>query len=429
MNCSEYQELLAPRMEGLLDEAALRRLEDHLQSCEACRLEENTLAELHGRLSALTASSPAHSLRKPVMERIAHERKLEERGTVMKKLYTKRFALAASIAVVAIAWAALLMVPGGTGTAYAIGDTVAAQKNVRTVHIKMETAYAGSASEAWAELDGQGNLLRLRMDMPDTSDGPKVVLWQSDKAQVWFKAKNLLLTLGEPNLVKAMPQSFLDPWGEIERLEAQAAAGKFSLETSEAEGEGSYIRVVATSTEVPGAKKVFFVDPMTNLPIRIESYRRAEGVEELVMRMLFLDYDVPLGPEILSPDMPSDINRIDQTAREIGLVKGEMTDVQVAKEVVSQLLDALVARDFATVGRLFEGMPASMAEKELGKMRLLRIISIGEPVPADPKIGGFRVACEVEVESEGKATRSKGSFGVRPVFNQPERWTIHGGSL
>jgi hypothetical protein len=430
MNCSEYLDLLAARMEGLLDEAASERLERHLRTCEVCRSEATALAELHDRLSAMTGPNPARSLRGPVMERIQNERQLEERRLTMKGRLTRRFAIAASLAIVAATVAALLLLPGVTRTAYAIGDTIAAQRNVRTVHIKMEPVRKGSVSEAWAELDGAGGLLRLRMDFPDTDDGPKVVFWANDKADVWLKAKKIWLVVRAPEVVGQMPEFFLNPWGALERLQGKAREGGVTVETLKPTAEQPYIRVIVTPSDDPNIlKTIYYVDPSTDLPARMEFVHLSKGSEETATNILFTDYDRPFGPEVFSPKVPTDVTRIDQTIREVGLAKGKMSDEEVAVALARRFLEAVLARDYAEAGRLFEGMPTEMAEKNLGQGAITGIVSIGKPVPADPKIGGFRVPVEIKAEQEGKTVTRKGTIAVRPVYNQPDHWTIHGMDL
>jgi hypothetical protein len=60
--------------------------------------------------------------------------------------------------------------------------------------------------------------------------------------------------------------------------------------------------------------------------------------------------------------------------------------------------------------------------------RFLRIVSVGQPVPMEiPGVGGVRVPCEVEMETgEGKIVRPF-KLAIRAVYNQPDRWEIHGG--
>jgi len=119
--------------------------------------------------------------------------------------------------------------------------------------------------------------------------------------------------------------------------------------------------------------------------------------------------------------------RIDQTAQEVGLAQGDLTDKEIAAELIRQFLEALIARDYVEAGRLFSGTPAERMEKAYGKIRFIRIISIGEPVP-HALTGGLYVPCNIEIEENGKIIQwqPKDSY-VRQVHGQPERWEIIGG--
>jgi hypothetical protein len=62
-------------------------------------------------------------------------------------------------------------------------------------------------------------------------------------------------------------------------------------------------------------------------------------------------------------------------------------------------------------------------------LKIVRIVSIGAPTPhPTPGVGGFMVPCQLEVEKDGvKSIYEPYGPGVRPVYNRPERWNIHGG--
>jgi hypothetical protein len=64
----------------------------------------------------------------------------------------------------------------------------------------------------------------------------------------------------------------------------------------------------------------------------------------------------------------------------------------------------------------------------MSRTKLIRIISIGEPVhrPDKPKEKGLAVPCKVEMSVKGETSVQDFSPWVRPVYNQPERWDIFG---
>lgn len=116
-----------------------------------------------------------------------------------------------------------------------------------------------------------------------------------------------------------------------------------------------------------------------------------------------------------------------QDGRNIGLEQGKLSDDEIAVKVVRDFLEAWIAKDYAKAGRIFGGMPAEQARQLLERFNLVRIISVGKPVP-QTKPKGLRVAWTVEVEENGKLNQwhSKGPY-VQQVSGMPDRWIIVGG--
>jgi len=97
-------------------------------------------------------------------------------------------------------------------------------------------------------------------------------------------------------------------------------------------------------------------------------------------------------------------------------------------EVVREFFEALIAKDYAKAGRLYEGIPAAKLEQGFAGLTVVRILSIGKPTPHPiPGVGGLRVPCQIEVEKDGVRSTQTHEPGVRPVYSQPDHWTIHGG--
>ena len=109
------------------------------------------------------------------------------------------------------------------------------------------------------------------------------------------------------------------------------------------------------------------------------------------------------------------------------MIQGDLTDTEIAVEVIRQFLQALIEEDYAEAGRLWGGVPADRMKKAYGQIRFIRIISIGEPIPR-PEMGGLYVPCTVEIEENGKIIQWHPEHSyVRQVHDQPGRWEITGG--
>ena len=146
------------------------------------------------------------------------------------------------------------------------------------------------------------------------------------------------------------------------------------------------------------------------------------------------DYNVPIAPTMftLEEEVPADVMRVDQVTREVGLAQGTMSDQETAAETVRQFFEALKAQDYDKAGNLLGGIPAAKMQELFGSMKVVQIVSIGDPQPQPiPGVGGFIVPCEVLMQDQAGNTYSHKYPGVavRPVDErkQPNRWNIHGG--
>ncbi len=428
MNCSKCQELLVAHVEGILSRQEERDVVLHLHDCRVCRVQAEALAGLRDRLVRDGRAFAGKSLDVRVMDRIFQEREVRQRRITMLRRYKGRLSLAAAAAAMIIVGVlAVTLLYRSVPTAYALEQTIEANRMVRTIHLKAEPAGQG-ISDAWAQFDDDGNLLLLRMDFPQTIDGPKVVIWQKDKAEVWFKAKKLAAVFAAPDILAKLPEAFFDPWLTMERLDRAAAEAKAQIEIVEPSAEGERVRVIATYLDPSGVRKIYLVHPETKLLEQVDMYKLEGGEYEFVGRVMFLEYNEPIDPAIFALDLPADITRIDQTTQQVGLLKGDLSDEEIAVEVVRQFFEALIAEDYGKAGRLVEGIPAAKMREVYGKINFVRIVSLGTPTPhPNPKTRFLCVPCEVEIEVDGVKIVKKFVPNVRSVYNQPDRWGIGGG--
>ncbi len=339
-----------------------------------------------------------------------------------------RFAVAAGLLVaVGLAVTALGLLHNGT-TAYVFGDTVAAMHSVQSLHLKVDSAGRGLSGELWCEFDRAGELNRCRWDCPVTPDGYKVILWRDGKASVWFKDKNSYLTIADQKVARATLELAMenDPRTLVSRLEQAQVRGEVRVETQAPAADGSIVLNVTdlAGSDAPGRRQVLHVDPATRLVTRVERFSE-DG--ELLSRVEILAYNDPIAPAVFEPQLPQDITRIDQTTQPIGLSQGDMTDDEIAKEVVRQFFQALIDRDYVLAGRIFSGVPAARMEQLAQNLPVVRIVSIGEPTPHE-QTRSLRVPVTVEVEKDGQLHQwsPHGPF-VRRVESDPRRWQIIGG--
>ncbi|MHC4110178.1 MAG: hypothetical protein ACYSUY_03835 [Planctomycetota bacterium] len=322
-------------------------------------------------------------------------------------------------------------------TAYALGQTIQASHSVSYLHIKNFFASHDEPMESWVEFDPSGQLKNMRFNKPawmDPSDGATVIVWKDNKMQLWIKKKNFLVTLKDKEVadqvLKAIEQ--LDPKLAVERLQSEEKQGKLEIEIEVPANKAEPIIVTATSIEEndsPLQRIVLFVDQATKLVNSTKFYNLKDGEYHLEVTVEYYDYNQTIDEKMFTFDnLPDDVMRIDQTAQEVGLAQGDLSDEEIAIEVVRQFLESLIAQDYAKAGRLFSGTPAERMQKTYGQIRFIQIMSIGEPTKHFTR--GLKVPCKIQIEKDGQITiwEPEHSY-VRQVHGQPGRWEIIGGFL
>jgi len=354
---------------------------------------------------------------------------------IMKSSITK---LAAAAVIIIVAALVITFLDKSVAPAYAIEQTIQASHSVRYLHIKdFDAEHEDQPKESWLQCDEYGQVQNVRMDFPDWAsggDGHKIVVWNQGKAHVWFEKKKGFLTISD----KTVADKFLglalayDPKLAVERLCDLQTHGKVKVQIDEPSDKSKPISLTATYLPESGRaerQEVWFVDQATKLVTAIEFYQLKDGQYRNVSTMEFYDYNQPIEAKLfcLDNEVPADVLKIDQTTQEIGLEQGNLSNVEIAAEVVRQFFEALIAKDYAKAGKLFSGMPAEKMQEIFGKMNFVRIVSIGQPV-GHSQTRSLQVPCTIEIEKDGviHQLQPKGPF-VRQVESQPTRWQIIGG--
>ncbi|UCD27847.1 MAG: hypothetical protein JSV03_12175, partial [Planctomycetota bacterium] len=155
-------------MEDLLDQLQADAMATHLQDCPACQAEADELSQLRDKLLKDGVALSQQTLDNRVMDLILREQTIKMRRITMIKRYTKvGTALAATIAI--IVGLSILVFNQSVTPAYALEQTLEANKGIKYLHIRIDPAGNG-VGEAWAQIDENGELLLLRMDFPKTMD-------------------------------------------------------------------------------------------------------------------------------------------------------------------------------------------------------------------------------------------------------------------
>lgn len=323
--------------------------------------------------------------------------------------------------------------------ASAIEQSLKACHSMRYLHMKVYDPGHETPKAFWIEFNKDGDIEHIRADFPQWAgegDGPKIIVWNEGTADVWYKQKKTLVRMADRSFAEKMLQSVIlfNPKGMLERLQEAKDSGLVEVEIDEPAQKAKPIVVTATSppenTAMPGRRGVVYIDQSTKLVTHIELYLLKDAEYAYTNTIEFSNYDQPIDPNMFNLDeAPADIERIDRTTQEIGLIQRNLADSEIAVKCVRQFYEALVAKDYTKAGQIYGGFSASWIQKEWKDINVLRVISISDPIPYPiPSVGGFQVHCEIEMEKDGvKSVMRPYGPGVRPVQGQPHRWNIHGG--
>lgn len=333
----------------------------------------------------------------------------------------KRASLAAVAATTALAGSLIVYVSlfSVSKVAYALEQTVQANSRVTSYHAKLSPSSSGM-SEVWVQLNADGTPLRARIDYPHTEDGAKVVICSEGKAAVWFKDKKGYTVVPEKNALNRVVamQKICDPKLAFQELQAREKAGKVKVETKAPAKPGGFLQVTVTPTDAADRKKeVYEVNPATKLAERVTYYGR-QGNEWKEMKVIeYFDYNQPIDPKVFDLDLPEDVMKVDEIKRPPGLVKGKLTNEQIAVKVVREFFEALIAKDYDKAGLLYGGMPAQRIKADCERLNVTRLVEVGKPAAGahpDPTA----LAVPVKVECGGRKWVQKFVPQIRLTDNE-----------
>jgi hypothetical protein len=330
----------------------------------------------------------------------------------------------------AVAAAAVIVVGAGligiwhssAPAAYAFAQTVEAMQGKRSFHIQTYFQQRRK-DEFWAEFDKQGNLIRFRQEEDPTPDGPTITIWENGILNRYGARQGLHQYSLLPNTEHGIEglEGF-DPETIVQEINALVEAGKAVMETDELSRYARRVTLRVTHKD-KDLRQVLVVDPVTKFVERVDDYWGAKGGEGVHKGIEVLEYNEAMDPRLFVPDFPKDATLMDQVTQEVGMAQGDMTEKEVAEEIVRQALEAWAQGDYAKVSKLFGGGPAqSFAESD--GMRPVRILSIGQAELIDDGRPPYGVRCLYETERNGQKKILGLTLAVHDVDGQPGRWLV-----
>jgi len=335
---------------------------------------------------------------------------------IMKSPITK---LAAAAVIVGAVMLSIHLWDKSTPSAYAFGQTLEAMQGKRSFHI--QTYFQNRRKdEFWAEYDENGKVIRYRQEEGKGRYGPLVTLWENDIRTMYYPAGIKLITrIGntEPELEE------FDPETAAKEIYDHVAAGRAIMEIQKPSPYESLITINVTRKD-KSLRQVLLVDPDTKFVTRIDNYWGADGEREFHKGIELLEYNQTIDANMFSPEFPEDTITIDQVSQEVGLAQADMSNEEVACEIVRQVLEAWAAADYAKAGKLFGGAPTELLTEHYRNLKPISIISIGRPVPVQNIKPVFRVKCTCQVEHDSQVKTVSPTFTVIAVDGQPGRWYV-----
>jgi len=355
------------------------------------------------------------------------------RSIVMRSPITK---LAAAAVVVVAVVLFIGLWDKSAPSAYALEQTIEANRGVRWLHIKKFTAGHEEPREGWIEFGEDGQARNVRAFMPEWAspvDGPRTFVWRDATVQMWIPRQNRLATLKADSIqgqLNTMLQE-LDPRLALARINDLKTQGRVEAVTEESPDKATPIVVTVTylpGSEKPGQRKVLFVDPQTKLINAMEVYQFQDGQYRRESRIELQEYNQPIDPRMfdLTNEAPANAERLNLGGVDLGLAQGQLSDEEVAVKVVRQFFESLRAGDYDAASRLLPVGNAAALKEQFGAVKILRIVSVG-PATLIPGPGNKEMAvpCTIEYEENGKkSSMTLKGLQVQELPERPGRWMI-----
>jgi len=279
--------------------------------------------------------------------------------------------------------------------------------------------------EFWAKFDKQGDPVRFRQEEDGGPKGPMITIWENGILNRYDPRQDLLQYSRVPNTEHGLEglEEF-DPETIVQEIHALVEAGEAVMETDPL-ARYAKLMTLRVTYKNRRLKQVLVVNPVTKFVVRVDDYWGVGKGDVAHKGIEVLEYNEAMDPKLFVADFPKGAILVDQVTQEVGMAQGDMTEKEVAAEVVRQAMEAWAQEDYTKAGKLFGGVPPKWFT-EFDDLRPVRIISIG---PATPMPGSgnkvLAVPCTIEIEDNGrKSPVTLTGVTVHPLGTQPSRWTI-----
>lgn len=335
-----------------------------------------------------------------------------------------------------------------TPSTYALEQTIEAVKNVRTLHMRMSCLDKdGSRSLVyWFQFDEAGKVTNVREDyFGDENEGDKHIkhwVWYEGISKVWWPLRNVVyITRSDKNEMEQKCREFLKnnhPEFLFQRLYDESIKNKsikFNIHEPTKGSNDIFVEVIR-----PGeyTREELIVDFKTKFVKQYTRIRTVDDEDVFRLKTEYLGYNQPINPNVfVLSEIPEDAV-VYGTSEMKGLEQGDLTDGDIAVEVVRACLEATILKNYEEVSRLVKvegGDPVEnyMASGEMIEKfiedtfgaQLVQIISTGEPISCKSWSNSLYVPCEIEIENpSSKWVENIGVMAKPFKFESGNRWIV-----
>ncbi len=399
MNCAECQELLVSYIEHLLDDSQRQTVEQHLNTCQACRKELEGLQTLQDRLVTNGKAVAQTSVEDQVMNRIIREQNVrlksaKQAGVSLRpRRFLKKSAMAkVAAAAVVVVTCALAVSMWHQTTQFALADVLAKVEKVQAYLYRERTTirdetHGTRMSEATVLMSNVYGMKSEQTTVHD--DGRQTRLWTyllpQDKSVVIVDANEKQYTrmgLDEATLENMKIEKH-DPRQMIKRL---LACEYTNLGTAVIDG----IKAQGFATTAPSylgesgrdLSATLWVAADTWLPVRYElEMERRDGGQLRNVQDQF-QWGIPVNAGDFEPDIPADFtaNEMDgfqmPSYSEEGVIEALRMVVEftghypkaLTLEAVQQLAQEMVTSETPAAQQLREQLKDAGSPDEAARM-------------------------------------------------------------
>ena|GEM_PF-5241782 len=308
--------------------------------------------------------------------------------------------------------------------------------HIRCCHFHLLTGRNAEriAREAWVEYDENGKARNIRVDL---SDKKQSLVWNSDMSQCWFPEGNELVIFVDKDHTDKMLYfaGRHHPKMAVDYTRRRVAKGGIQVSVNDTDDANSIQYTVSydPNTYLIGAPKpamrdIIYVDSASGLARSIDTYMFYKGKFRKAGSWIYVDYNRAVDPNTfdLRNKVAGPENILDTRKLEFGLAKGDCSREQIAAKVVEEFLEAWKAEAYERA-LVIHGYCSSKHKESLGrslsKLKLVKIIEVGQARAAARPLRGFIVPCTLELSRAGK-TSSRQAFDFQVRSAVAGRWQV-----